>query len=584
MEMETKDIDNESQSSELLFEFNALPPLPPSSDPQRLLTYVLNIVPKYTEMETMASHLRLYTTALEQDVAQLKHHVTTLMRNVAQEEERKIFLERYASQVVKERNDLLHGKQGSRQRTHGGTNSHFVWHTCCKKNNHHVMDVTPSMATLRGDKLHECRANDQQLQLQLAHFEKLSNELRVSLSQTQRDADSKLEAQRKHTQHLEKQILQRSILQSNLERKMYQTEKTLSHFESEKRAEKERLEMKTETLTLEKDVIQEKVNALDKGLCVTIQERDEAREELRASQKMIKQLTNELDSLSLKYTAATGEVEALHSELDLVQSKDLEQVRKEYKRVIGKLREEKTARETELVRTINELRNELSVVQELRKNRKEEENAGRLLLQDPLSPSDALHASKNCSSAGDSEIESKKEDALWADATSELEMAGLEGEDEAGGLGSNHSVESHVDFVNWESFISEKMSQDGETSGRLGSENLRDSREMEEVESMGSTRMEESSNEKQTRELNTRRSLFMSRGSITSSIEEKEGEENDTNDITTAYMSDSEAAFVMSDLQALVLKFEDRCKVEQRKVQVIEQELLELQQSNPSRY
>lgn len=589
MEMDTKtELNDENEELELAFEFNELPPIPPSSDPQRLLMYVLNIVPKYTEMETMTSHLRLYTTGLEQDLDILKKHVTTLTRNVAQEEERKLFLERYAAQVVKERNDLLHGKQGSKHRTPGGTNVHFVWHTCCKKNNHHVMDVNPSMATLRGEKLHECRADVQQLQLQLAHFEKLQNELRVSLRHTQREADSKLEAQRKHTQNLEKQILQRSILQSNLERKLYQTEKTLSNFESDKRSEKERFEKKLETLTLEKDVTQQRVNALDHGLCVTIKERDEALEKLRKSQKTVKQLTDELDAQSLKHTAALGEVEALHSELDLIQSKDLEQVRAEYKSVIVKLREEKTSRETELLQAIDKLQKELIVLQNSKKDKGQEETLENAAIQ--LSNQDHPIPVKTSSvvqkSAADEssimENVTEEEDALWRSGASNSEMLGLFRAYDVEAPSSNHSVESQINFVNWESFISEQRSCDGDGSCRLASEASQEITKQDEVESVASSAspMKESSNGEQIRESNTRRSLFVSSGSMSSSMEEKEDKEGRNNDDITARESDSEDAFVLDDLQAIVVKFKQRCDVEQKKAQVLEQELLELQQTD----
>jgi hypothetical protein len=159
-----------------------LPPVPPTSDPQRLLSYVVNILPKYTEMEMLSTHLRLYASTLEQEMEQMQGHVRVLTREVDSEREKKQFLERYAAQIVKERNELLHAKGATKhaKKSVGGTTSatgHFAWHACCKKNTTHTLDMAPSIAALRGEKLQSTMHQIKALQDEVRNQEMLRKEM-----------------------------------------------------------------------------------------------------------------------------------------------------------------------------------------------------------------------------------------------------------------------------------------------------------------------------------------------------------------------------------------------------------------------
>ncbi|KAF4146919.1 hypothetical protein GN958_ATG03906 [Phytophthora infestans] len=306
-----------------------LPPVPPTSDPQRLLGYVLNILPRYTEMEMLSTHLRLYSSTLEQDMEQVKSHVRLLTREAAGEREKKQFLERYAAQVVKERNDLLHSRGSSKKKA------------------------------ASGEKLQEATKQIEALQEEARNQELLRKELDFLLKKTQREHDSKVAADRKHIQQLEKQILQRSALYSSQERKLYEVESVLAQHDRTKEEElsvvsNRMRETETHISELEKEnaALLEQVNDFSA-------DRDRLTEMLQETTQSKDLFAEHIDELTEKCQSLESEVEALHSEIDMLQSKDMNDIRSQYAARIDRLQKENAAREQRLRQEVDRVRQEL---------------------------------------------------------------------------------------------------------------------------------------------------------------------------------------------------------------------------------
>ncbi|POM68158.1 Hypothetical protein PHPALM_15715 [Phytophthora palmivora] len=335
-----------------------LPPVPPTSDPQRLLGYVLHILPRYTEMEVMSTHLRLYSSTLEQDMEQIKSHVRLLTREAASEREKKQFLERYAAQVVKERNDLLHSRGSSKKKASAGA-SHFVWHNCCKKNTRHALDLAPSILAFRGEKLQEATKQIESLQEEVRSQEQLRKELDFLLKKTQREHDSKVAAERKHIQQLEKQILQRSTLYSSLERKLYEVESMLARHDKTKDEElnvvSNRIEeAQTRIAGLEKEnaSLHEQVSGLSS-------DRDRLMELLEETTESKDMFAERIDELMGKCESLESEVEALRSEIDMLQTNDINDIRTQYAARIELLQKDNAANEQKLRQEVDRMKQEL---------------------------------------------------------------------------------------------------------------------------------------------------------------------------------------------------------------------------------
>ncbi|KAE8998844.1 hypothetical protein PF011_g14879 [Phytophthora fragariae] len=336
-----------------------LPPVPPTSDPQRLLGYVLNILPRYTEMEMLTTHLRLHASTLEQDMEQVKSHVRLLTREAASEREKKQFLERYAAQVVKERNDLLHSRGSSKKKSAAATASHFVWHNCCKKNTSHAMDLAPSILAFRGEKLQEATKQIEALQEEVRNQELLRKELDFLLKKTQREHDSKVAADRKHIQQLEKQILQRSALHSSLERKLYEVESSLARHDKNKDEElgivSDRIrEAQARIASLEKEnaSLHDQVSSLSS-------DRDRLTELLEETTESKDVFADQIDELAEKCQSLESEVEALRSEIDMLQTKDINDIRTQYAVRIDRLQKDNAANEQKLRQEIDRVKQEL---------------------------------------------------------------------------------------------------------------------------------------------------------------------------------------------------------------------------------
>ncbi|OWZ01151.1 hypothetical protein PHMEG_00027526 [Phytophthora megakarya] len=333
-----------------------LPPVPPTSDPQRLLRYVLQILPRYTEMEMLTTHFRLYASTLEQDMEQVKSHVRLLTREATGEREKKQFLERYAAQVVKERNDLLHSRGSSKKKASA---SHFVWHNCCKKNTSHAMDVAPSILAFRGEKLQEATKQVESLQEEMHNQELLRKELDFLLKKTQREHDSKTAADRKHIQQLEKQILQRSALHSSLERKLYEVETMLAHHNKTK---DEELTVVSNQINVAQSRITslEKENAsLHEQVISLSSERDHLKELLEETTESKDMFAKQIDELAEKCQSLESEVEALRSEIDILQTSDINDIRTQYAARIDRLQSDNAANEQKLRQEIDRVKQEL---------------------------------------------------------------------------------------------------------------------------------------------------------------------------------------------------------------------------------
>ncbi|KAI9922032.1 hypothetical protein PsorP6_000426 [Peronosclerospora sorghi] len=380
-----------------------LPPAPPTTDPLRLLGYVLHILPRYTEMEMLVTHLRLYALTMEQDLEQVKSHVRLLTREVTGERDKKKFLERYAGQVVKERNDLLHSRGSSKKKTAA---SHFVWHSCCKKNKNHVIDLAPSILALRGEKLQEATKQVEALQEEVWNQALLQKELDNLLKKTQREHDSKVVADRKHIEQLEKQVVQRSTLHSNLERKLYEVESILARYERTKNEEvgaisKRFREAQARIAGLE----EENANLLEQvsSLSDDINQLTETLKETRKSKDVF---AEHMDKLSEKCQSLESQVQSLQSEIDILQAKDINSIRAEFAAVIKQLQKDSATREQNLRQNIDLLKQELKKRDgtEIQGNRICEFTAKKSLRRTCSTPTYGLEC-KSPSTSGDDNIE-----------------------------------------------------------------------------------------------------------------------------------------------------------------------------------
>lgn len=347
-----------------------LPPVPPTSDPQRLLSYVVNILPKYTEMEMLSTHLRLYASTLEQEMEQVRGHVRVLSREVESEREKKQFLERYAAQIVKERNDLLHAKgstKHAKKSTAGSTStsSHFAWHACCKKNATHTLDMAPSITAFRGERLQDAMHQIKTLQDEVRNQELFRKEMDFLLKKTQREHDSKIVADRKHIQQLEKQLLQRSMLSSNLERKLYEVETALAKQDQVKEAEMNAVQSKQQLDNAHIERLEQDNRILTERVKELVSECDQISKKLSMAAESKHSLAERLDKLFEEHESAEAEIESLRSEIDLLQSTDIKNVRNEYASRIQKLQHENAAKERDLKQEIDILRQELKKKSEL---------------------------------------------------------------------------------------------------------------------------------------------------------------------------------------------------------------------------
>ncbi|TDH73601.1 hypothetical protein CCR75_008455 [Bremia lactucae] len=332
-----------------------LPPVPPTSDPHRLLGYVLQILPRYMEIEMLVTHLRLYASSLEQDMEQVKSYSRLLTREAISEREKKQFLERYAAQVVQERNDLLHSQGFQKKKATG----HYVWHSCCRKSKTQPSDPAPSIIALRGEKLHEVRKQLETLHEELHNQEQLRNELGFLLKKMQREHDSKVTADRKHIEQLEKQILKRSVLQSSLERKLYELETALAKFDKRKKEELRVVSdhlKEAEACNVSK---QKEIEALNEQVNNLKFDRDHLTEELKETTKIKDVYASQIDIVRTKCESQKCLVETLQSEIDLLQTKNVSDNCSRYASRIDRLQKANAVNEQRLRQEVDSCKQEI---------------------------------------------------------------------------------------------------------------------------------------------------------------------------------------------------------------------------------
>ncbi|RHY22570.1 hypothetical protein DYB25_011981, partial [Aphanomyces astaci] len=315
--------------------------VPPSSDPQRLLSYVLNIMPQYTSMELSTTHFRLYNQHLRLELEQVRQTLEFMQERAHDEEDKRLFLEKYASEVVKERNELLH---------HKGKKSHKLWHNCCRKHASYDLDVTPSIASLRGEKLTEVglqlKQNMQALQekdrlLQtaqhLAHTKQIELDAHMSSCRKERYSIAPcilIDALSHRRDQLHDYIAQISGLQTAQERQLYEAQSQLaveveandkSHGEIDqlhRRLEQVegQLEEQSAVLADKDSQIQHLTHLLENAADVERQLQDECRR--------------------LAHPGRHAEIEALHSQVEALQTADMTQLTRKYTKHIQMLQDQ----------------------------------------------------------------------------------------------------------------------------------------------------------------------------------------------------------------------------------------------------
>ncbi|OQR83376.1 hypothetical protein ACHHYP_14775 [Achlya hypogyna] len=301
-----------------------LPTVPPSSDPQRLLSYVLQVLPTYTAMELSATHYRLYTQQLRTDVDRWKAQATVTLQRLADEEEKRMFMERYAAEVVKERNEALH---------HKGAKKHKLWHNCCRQHASYDLDVTPSIVSLRGEKLTEMSVELKQARAALQEKDRLLDAAHELLNTKQIDFDAFVSAARKEKEQFEHQLATRAGLQSGLERRLAEAERQAyedNQALAEQNASVDQLHERLEDLEAHVHELQNEL--------VTKTTRIEGLEaELRALHSALSDTQEQLDRWQRAAHDKDVEIDTLHGQVDALTTADLHALQQRYAKQIETL-------------------------------------------------------------------------------------------------------------------------------------------------------------------------------------------------------------------------------------------------------
>ncbi|KAH9104949.1 hypothetical protein LEN26_000455 [Aphanomyces euteiches] len=335
-----------------------LPAVPPSSDPQRLLNYVLQILPRYTSMELSTTHFRLYNQHLVSEMEQLKASLALAQERVRDEQEKRFFLEKYASEVVKERNELLHHK--------GKKSAHKLWHNCCRKHASYDLDVTPSIASLRGEKLTQVGVELKQAQDALQEKDRLLRAAQHVVQTKQIEFDVHLTSCRRERDQLHNYIAQISGLQSSQERHLYDAQSQLAR----------QIEL-TEQYDREIDQLLARIDELEHQLAEQssqLSTKQSRIDELTAALKKAAQVEQELQARcqQLMQPGREVEIEALKSQVEALETTGIQQLTRKYAKHIQQLQD--TIEKNE--RTIDQLQHEVHRTQPMTINeisRQEEE-------------------------------------------------------------------------------------------------------------------------------------------------------------------------------------------------------------------
>ncbi|KDO34109.1 hypothetical protein SPRG_01380 [Saprolegnia parasitica CBS 223.65] len=301
-----------------------LPAVPPSNDPQRLLAYVLQVLPQYTAMELSATHYRLYTQQLRTEVDRWKQQATVTMQRLLDEEDKRVFMERYAAEVVKERNDVLH---------HKGAKKHKVWHNCCRQHASYDLDVTPSIVSLRGEKLTECSLELKQARASLLEKDRLLDAAHELLNTKQIDFDAFVSAARKEKEQLEHQLATRAGLQGSQERRLAEVERQLWDDQqalAEKNAGLDQLHDRIDDLEQQCSRLQNDVVA--KATAISGLEA-----ELRRFQSTLRDTQEQLVTWQQHVQEKDMEIESLHGQVEALSTADLQSLQARYAKQIETL-------------------------------------------------------------------------------------------------------------------------------------------------------------------------------------------------------------------------------------------------------
>ncbi|KAF0690009.1 Aste57867_18571 [Aphanomyces stellatus] len=317
-----------------------LPAVPPSSDPQRLLSYVLQIMPQYTSMELSATHFRLYNQHLLSTVEHLKQSLAMVQDRVRDEEEKRFFLEKYASEVVKERNELLH---------HKGKKTHKLWHNCCRKHAAFDLDVTPSIASLRGEKLTEVNLELKQAHDALREKDRLLQAAQHVVQTKQIEFDVHMTTCRRERDQLHNFISQISGLQTSQERLLYEAQSQVAR-EVEVR---DRFHAEMDQLHHRLEALEDEVGM--RGAALAAKEAEIT--QLQASLEKAAEVERELQRACNRLAQPNREVEieALKSQIEALETRDIKEITRRYTKHIHVLELELKKHE----RTIDELQHAL---------------------------------------------------------------------------------------------------------------------------------------------------------------------------------------------------------------------------------
>ncbi|ETW06102.1 hypothetical protein H310_03695 [Aphanomyces invadans] len=314
--------------------------VPPSSDPHRLLSYVLSIMPQYTSMELSSTHFRLYNQHLRRELDQVRQSLEFMQERAHDEEEKRMFVEKYASEVVKERNELLH---------HKGKKTHKLWHNCCRKHASYDLDVTPSITSLRGEKLTEMTLQLKQNVQALHEKDRLLQTAQHVAHTKQIELDAHMSSCRKERDHLHEYIAQISGLHTAQERQLYEAQSQLAvEVQANEKSHREIDDLHQRLDELEA-LVENQRNELAEKDCQV----DQLKQLVKNAAAVERQLQEECRRLA--QPGRDAEIEALQSQVEALQTADVQQLTRKYTKHIQLLQDQLDKQS----RTIDRLEQEL---------------------------------------------------------------------------------------------------------------------------------------------------------------------------------------------------------------------------------
>lgn len=334
------------------------PVMPMTSDAERLGLYITKVLPICKELKMQNGYYKTKIAALDVAKTSLELRNTAAEWKAKEQSEKCEFLERYAASLVKERNSLLHQSKFQGPKT-TSTPSHFVWHSCCRRNaalKDSNLDTVPSILTLRGDKLKLSISEAQVLRYENQTLLLAKDQLEMQLEQQNTVRDGRRESLEYKIQLLETQLTQRISMQSALGRRYNSTEKALhdkqKDFELLERSTRDEIGQLKDTICLKEEEIQ-RLSGEKGAVLSNEQQLTQNVQELTTRQtKLVEELTRTKHSL----LSAETEAEALRSQVEMLDNQDFMELQKRYTAEMEKQRMQWEAREQELTSMIESLR------------------------------------------------------------------------------------------------------------------------------------------------------------------------------------------------------------------------------------